>query len=134
MRRIAESVSYIVARKDSMARLSMIFLGTLLILRSSSGFLITLVEPSLLLVSPGARVNLSCTVDSHYEWCKFYNPSGEFCDFEWKRSENNITMQECALHNRVRVVMLGHRLGAMFPCFRLHFTVFTMTSSVVCHS
>lgn len=101
MRRIAESVSYIVARKDSMARHSMIFLGTLLILRSSSGFLITLVEPSLLLVSPGARVNLSCTVDSHYEWCKFYNPSGEFCDFEWKRSENNITMQECALHNRV---------------------------------
>jgi len=85
-----------------MVSYSMIVLGMVLLLRFSSGFLITLVEPSLVLVPPGARVTLSCTVDSHYEWCKFYHPSGEFCDFEWKRSENNITMQDCAaLKNKV---------------------------------
>ena len=53
-------------------------------------------------MAPGDKVTLFCAVDDDYEWCKFYHPSGEFCDFEWKRSENNITMQECGLHERVQ--------------------------------
>merc|ERR1711970_1683713 len=45
--------------------------------------------------------SLSCSVDTHYEWCKFYSPSRQECDFEWKRVQNNITMQGCALRHRV---------------------------------
>ena len=73
----------------------------LLLASSSSAFLITEAEPGLVLVSPGEKVTLFCAVDDDYEWCKFYHPSGEFCDFEWKRSEGNITMQECGLGDRV---------------------------------
>ena len=54
-----------------------------------------------MLVSSGETVTLFCAVDDDYEWCKFYHPSGEFCDFEWKRSEGNITIQECGLGERV---------------------------------
>jgi len=76
-------------------------LVVLLLLHFSSGFLITEAEPGLVRVAPGAIVTLFCAVDDDYEWCKFYHPSGQFCDFEWKRSAGNITMQECALHDRV---------------------------------
>merc|ERR1719347_373197 len=57
----------------------------LMMTQSGQGFLITKAEP----------------VDDHYEWCKWFHPGGQFCDFEWKRNEDNITMQECALHDRV---------------------------------
>ena len=63
--------------------------------------MITKAESGVLVVAPGDRVTLFCAVDDDYEWFKFYHPSGEFCDFEWKRSENNITMQECWLQGRV---------------------------------
>jgi len=73
----------------------------LLLVKASQGFLITKAEPGVVVVSPGEMVTLSCVVDDHYEWCKWYHPGGEFCDFEWKRSEGNITMQECALHHKL---------------------------------
>eukprot|EP00092_Neocalanus_flemingeri_P035166 GFUD01038270.1.p1 GENE.GFUD01038270.1~~GFUD01038270.1.p1 ORF type:complete len:309 (-),score=87.92 GFUD01038270.1:31-957(-) len=72
-----------------------------LLLHCSSGFLITEAEPGVIRVSPGDTVTLFCAVDDDYEWCKFYHPSGRFCDFEWKRSESNITMQTCGLSDRV---------------------------------
>jgi len=66
------------------------------------GFLITRAEPGVLVVAPGEEVTLSCAVDDHYEWCKWFHPGGQFCDFEWKRSQGNITMQECSdLQDRV---------------------------------
>ena len=71
-------------------------LVVLLFLHFSSGFLITEAEPGLVRVAPGATVTLFCAVDDDYEWCKFYHPSGQFCDFEWKRSIWNVTQTECA--------------------------------------
>ena len=62
-----------------------------LLLLPCSGFLITEAEPGLLTAAPDQRVNLRCTTDGHYEWCKFYSPSGQFCDFEWKRNLGNVT-------------------------------------------
>jgi len=78
-----------------------LLLVVMLTLHGCSAFLITDAEPGIILVAPGTPVTLSCTVDDHYEWCKWFNPKGEFCDFEWKRKEGNITMQECALSNKV---------------------------------
>ena len=81
----------------------MIVTVLLMMTQPGQGFLITKAEPGLVVVSPGERVTLFCAVDDHYEWCKWFHPGGQFCDFEWKRSEDNITMQvlECALHERV---------------------------------
>jgi len=76
-------------------------LFALLLSYRSHAFLITKAEPGVVVVAPGDQVTLFCAVDDHYEWCKFYHPSGEFCDFEWKRSASNITMQECGLADRV---------------------------------
>merc|ERR1712002_534016 len=73
----------------------------LIMTQSGQGFLITKAEPGVLFVSPGESVTLLRAVDDHYEWCKWFHPGGEFCDFEWRRSEDNITMQECALHDRI---------------------------------
>jgi len=78
-----------------------LILVVMLTLHGCSAFLITDAEPGIILVAPGTPVTLSCTVDDHYEWCKWFNPKGEFCDFEWKRNENNITMQECELSSKV---------------------------------
>jgi len=61
--------------------------------QSGQGFLITKAEPGVVVVSPGESVTLFCAVDDHYEWCKWFHPGGQFCDFEWKRNEDNITMQ-----------------------------------------
>lgn len=58
-------------------------------------FYIKKVEPSLVVVSPGEAVSLYCEANDHYEYCKFISPQQKICDFEWKRSEGNITMQEC---------------------------------------
>eukprot|EP00092_Neocalanus_flemingeri_P085765 GFUD01107961.1.p1 GENE.GFUD01107961.1~~GFUD01107961.1.p1 ORF type:complete len:283 (-),score=68.19 GFUD01107961.1:26-874(-) len=73
----------------------------LLFFHSSTGFLMTEAEPGLIRVAPGDKVTLFCAVDDDYEWCKFYHPSGQFCDFEWKRSKSNITMQDCEISDRV---------------------------------
>ena len=65
------------------------------------GFFLTTSRPGKVTVAPGDKVTLFCAVDDDYEWCKFYNPSGQFCDFEWKRRKGNITMQECQFAGRV---------------------------------
>merc|ERR1719187_554905 len=80
----------------------MMLLTILVMIPCIQGFLITRAEPGILVVAPGEKVTLSCAVDDHYEWCKWFHPGGQFCDFEWKRSQNNITMQECSdLQDRV---------------------------------
>jgi len=76
-------------------------LVALLMANSSSAFLITKSEPGRVVVAPGDKVTLFCAVDDDYEWCKWYNPAGDFCDFEWKRSEGNITMQECGMFEKL---------------------------------
>ena len=73
----------------------------LMMTQSGQGFLITKAEPGVVVVGPGESVTLFCAVDDHYEWCKWFHPGGQFCDFEWKRSENNMTIKDCALHERV---------------------------------
>eukprot|EP00092_Neocalanus_flemingeri_P018766 GFUD01020323.1.p1 GENE.GFUD01020323.1~~GFUD01020323.1.p1 ORF type:complete len:295 (-),score=76.31 GFUD01020323.1:82-966(-) len=80
----------------------MVIALVLLYLHYSSGFLITDARPGVTRVAPGDTVTLFCAVDDDYEWCKFYHPSGSFCDFEWKRSTGNITRQTCGLSDRVR--------------------------------
>lgn len=65
------------------------------------GFFLTTSRPGKVTVAPGDKVTLFCAVDDDYEWCKFYNPGGQFCDFEWKRRKGNITMQECQFAGRV---------------------------------
>ena len=87
--------------QDTVTSRMMKILVVLLSLHFSSGFLITEAEPGLVRVAPGATVTLFCAVDDDYEWCKFYHPSGQECDFEWKRSKKNITMQDCDLSDRV---------------------------------
>jgi len=80
----------------------MMLLTILVMIPCIQGFLITRAEPGMLLVAPGEKVTLSCAVDDHYEWCKWIHPGGQLCDFEWKRSQDNITMQECSdLQDRV---------------------------------
>jgi len=94
----------LLARRYTRLVLMMVMMIVTLLLmmtQSGQGFLITKAEPGVVVVSPGERVTLFCAVDDHYEWCKWFHPGGQFCDFEWKRSEDNITMQECALHDRV---------------------------------
>eukprot|EP00092_Neocalanus_flemingeri_P038597 GFUD01042026.1.p1 GENE.GFUD01042026.1~~GFUD01042026.1.p1 ORF type:complete len:306 (-),score=84.83 GFUD01042026.1:18-935(-) len=80
----------------------MVIALVLLFLHYSSAFWMTDAEPSVTRVAPGDTVTLFCAVDDDYEWCKFYHPSGSFCDFEWKRSKGNITRQTCGLSDRVR--------------------------------
>ena len=50
-------------------------------------------SPAVVTARAGEAVRLLCRTDSHYEYCKFYSPSGSFCDFEWKRLAGNITRQ-----------------------------------------
>jgi len=53
-------------------------------------------------VKTGDSFFLSCKADSSYEFCTFRSPNGVWCDYEWKRSEWNVTQGECAeLHDRV---------------------------------
>jgi len=83
------------------SRMGRIILVALLMVKSSRSFLITKAEPGRVVVAPGDKVTLFCAVDDDYEWCKWYNPAGDFCDFEWKRSEGNITMQECGMFEKL---------------------------------
>merc|ERR1712212_747253 len=85
-----------------MMKLTMMIVTVLLMMtQSGQGFLMTKAQPGVVVVSPGERVTLFCAVYDHYEWCKWFHPDGQFCDFEWKRSEGNITMQDCALYERL---------------------------------
>merc|ERR1712130_737473 len=51
------------------------------------GFLMTKVDPGRVVVKPGDSLSLLCVVDSSYEYCKWINPQGQECDFEWKRAK-----------------------------------------------
>ena len=73
-------------------------LALTLALREVSAFLIIDAEPGVVIKAPGELVTLFCAVDDDYEYCKFISPDSEkICDFEWKRNEGNITMQQCDL-------------------------------------
>ena len=70
-------------------------------------FFIIKTDPGQIVVKPGDKVTLFCEVDEHYEYCKFTGPQKKpgsqenvGCKFEWKRSEDNITMQECDLTDK----------------------------------
>jgi len=76
----------------------LLLLLSLALLSTASSFLIIDAEPGLVVVEPGQLVNLSCIVDSDYEYCMWHSPNNKMCDFEWKRSEDNITMQDCPLN------------------------------------
>lgn len=71
---------------------------SLALISTVSSFLIIDAEPGLVVLEPGQLVQLSCIVDSDYEYCMWFSPQQQICDFEWKRSEDNITMQECPLN------------------------------------
>jgi len=79
----------------------------LLYLHQASAFSIISAEPSEVLVRPGDTVRLLCKADGHYEWCKIYHPSQDYCDFEWKRLTGNITRQDCAVSLSTRLVFHG---------------------------
>jgi len=73
-------------------------LALTLALGEVSAFLIIDAEPGVVIKAPGELVTLFCAVDDDYEYCKFISPYSEkICDFEWKRNEGNITMQQCDL-------------------------------------
>jgi len=80
---------------------------TLGLMSTASSFLIIDAEPGLVVVEPGQLVQLSCTVDSDYEYCMWFSPHQQICDFEWKRSEDNITMQECPLNENHQKVVIS---------------------------
>ena len=83
------------------------FLLLVLLPPLSTAFSMLSAVPGETVVTPGDRVSLLCVVDGHYEWCRFYHPSNSFCDFEWKRLQNNISRQECGLADRVSVYGSG---------------------------
>ena len=85
----------------------------LLLLQQSSAFSILSAVPTESLVKPGDTVRLLCVVDGHYEWCKFYHPEGGECDFEWKRSQNNITMQMFDIANMVSFTSYSFSLDSL---------------------
>jgi hypothetical protein len=104
-----------------------------LILGCSSGSLIITSRPGKITVAPGEKVTLFCAVDDDYEWCKFYHPDGRFCDFEWKRSKDNITMQECQLADKVGCLLSSYYIYDILVYFRYSFMVPMMTESVGLH-
>ena len=79
----------------------MIVTVLLMMTQSGQGFLITKAEPGVVVVNPGERVALFCTVDDQFELCKWFHPGGQFCDFWWNRRKGKIDMQDCPLHNRI---------------------------------
>ena len=107
---------------------------TLAFLSSASSFLIIDAEPGLVVVEPGTVVKLSCVVDSDYEYCMWHSPADTICDFEWKRSEDNITMQDCPLNDNHEKV--GHHFHSVSKIIiinvpsRYHSTGSTMINNV----
>ena len=73
----------------------------LLLIASGESFLMTKVKPGQVSVQPGEEINFLCVVDSAYEFCRWYNPQQQHCDFEWKRMSGNITTQKCQFPDKV---------------------------------
>ena len=106
---------------------------SLALISAVSSFLIIDAEPGLVVLEPGQLVQLSCIVDSDYEYCMWFSPQQQICDFEWKRSEDNITMQECPLnenHQKVVISIQSSSTIIINLLSRYHSTGNTMTDSV----
>ena len=112
----------------------LLLLSLLALTHTASSFLIIDAEPGLVVVEPGQTVRLSCVVDSHYEYCMWHSPADTICDFEWKRSEDNITMQDCPLNDNHEKV--GHHFHSVSTIIiinvpsRYHSTGSTMINNV----
>ena len=71
---------------------------------TSSGFQLIEVEPKSATIPKGDKLRLTCIADGYYEWCKFIHKD-KYCDFEWRKSEWNITVKDCSLfEGRMRFV------------------------------
>jgi len=71
------------------------FLVVFAVFGEGNGFMISLVQPEFIAVNPGGQFTLLCATDDHYEHCDWKAPSGQICNFEWKRSAGSVIMQEC---------------------------------------
>jgi len=71
------------------------------LISSSSGYNMVKVDPGFVSVAPGETTRLLCGTDGHWEYCKWYSPGGQDCDFEWKRMTNSVEKQACSLGNHV---------------------------------
>jgi len=61
------------------------------------------ISDDIIYVNQGDQFLISCSANTAYEFCKFVSPYGESCMYEWKRSEWNITRQNCqGLEDRVQ--------------------------------
>merc|ERR1711963_123333 len=76
----------------------------LLVSVSVTGFNVEISSDQLTVIE-GDQFYLGCQASSSYEFCRVTSPDGRFCDFEWKRSEWNITLGKCSdLEDRVEFV------------------------------
>ena len=100
------------SRAKSVTTMIYLFIFLSLYQSHTIGFFLTTSRPGKVTVAPGEKVTLFCAVDDDYEWCKFYNPSGQFCDFEWKRRKGNITTQECQLADKVGILVWASTFSA----------------------
>jgi len=71
------------------------------LISSSSGYNMVKVDPGFVSVAPGETTRLLCGTDGHWEYCKWYSPGGQDCDFEWKRMTNSVEKQACSLGDHV---------------------------------
>merc|ERR1711872_738576 len=77
-------------------------IGVILVTLSTTDSFNLQISEDFISVNQGGQFLLSCQADSSYEFCTFRSPSGQFCDFEWKRSIWNISQADCeGLEERV---------------------------------
>jgi len=60
------------------------------------GFKVVVDQP-IIPAAIGGSVNITCRANNYYEYCKFTNPVGETCNFEWRRKQWNVTMKKCKI-------------------------------------
>lgn len=58
------------------------------------GFLVQ-ISGAMVRAEAGRPLELGCTASSSYEFCTISGPGGDQCQFEWKRTEWNITTTRC---------------------------------------
>ena len=77
-------------------------LGLVLFLASATNSFNLEISDDDFTVKTGDQFFISCQADSAYEFCKFRSPTGQFCDYEWKRNVWNVTQTDCeGLEDRV---------------------------------